>query len=171
MSAPVSKHAAGLVLAIHPTSRGFGWVLFESARKPVDWGIASAKAGRNAKLVSRFRRLLRRYDPAVFALETYEGASSRRTGRIRDLCRELQHLASVKGLYTPIYDRELVCARFARDGATTRYAIAQVIAERIPDFDHRMPRYRKVWLAEDARQSLFDAAALALTYYALMGED
>ena len=161
---------AGLVLAVHPTSRGFGWVLFEGPDRPALWGIASVRKGRHGRLLRRFERLLGRYEPAVFVLEEFEAGSARRSERIQDLCREMQHRATAQGIFTPVYHRDLIRACFAGSGASTRYEIAQAIAKRIPNFDHRMPRYRKAWLAEDARQSLFDAAALALTYFAVMGE-
>jgi hypothetical protein len=58
---------------------------------------------------------------------------------------------------------------FASVGASTRYEIAQVISQHIDVFSHRMPRKRKPWESEDARQSIFDAAALAMTYFAVTG--
>jgi hypothetical protein len=157
----------GLVLAVHPTSRGFGWVLFESPLSPVDWGIASAKQGRNARLLARFERLLNRYEPAVLVLEEFEGSTVRRVDRIQSLCRSMIHLAACKGMDTPVYSRAAIRTVFASIGAGTRYEIALAIAQRIDAFNHRLPRFRKPWLAEDPRQSLFDAAALALTYFAI----
>jgi len=53
----------GLVLAVHPTSRGFGWVLFENPLAPVDWGLATVKAKRSARCLARFEKLLNRYEP------------------------------------------------------------------------------------------------------------
>lgn len=158
---------AGLVLAAHPTSRGFGWVLFEGSEALVDWGIASAKEGRNAKLVARLERLLKRYDPAVFVLEGFEEDTARRNQRIQDLCRSMRNLAVSKGLRAPVYPRFAVQNHFAREGASTRHEIAQAVARCFDAIDHRLPRKRKIWESEDARQSLFDAAALALTHYAV----
>jgi hypothetical protein len=160
----------GAVLAVHPTSRGFGWVLFESSLSPVDWGIASAKSGRNMRLLARFERLLKRYDPAVLVLEEFEGRGTLRVDRIQSLCRSMMHLAACKGMDTPVYSRAVIRTVFASIGASSRHEIAQAIAQRIDAFGHRMPRPRKLWYAEDPRQSLFDAAALALTYFAIKGE-
>ncbi len=168
MSTAVSTGYRGLVLAVHPTSRGFGWVLFESPLSPVDWGIASAKHGRNARLSARFERLLKRYEPAVLVLEEFEGRPGR-VDRIQRLCRQLIHLAACKGMETPVYQRAVIRTVFASVGAGTRYEIAQVIAQQLDAFSHRMPRKRRVWENEDPQQSLFDAAALALTYFAVAG--
>jgi hypothetical protein len=160
----------GMVLAMHPTTHGFGWVLFESPLSPIDWGMASAREGRNAKLLARFERILARYEPAVLVLEVFEERGAMRSERIQHLCRNMIHLAACKGMDTPVYSRAVIRTVFASVGAATRYEIAQAIAQRIDAFNHRLPRYRKRWLAQDPRQSLFDAAALALTYFAVMGQ-
>ena len=143
--------------------------MFEGPDRPALWGMASVRKGRDGRLLRRFERLLRRYEPAVFVLEEFEAGSARRSKRVQERCSEMQYRAATQGMFTPVYHRDLIRAVFA--SASTRYEIAQAIAKRIPDFDHRMPRYRKAWLAEDARQSLFDAAALAMTYFAVMGDE
>ena len=155
----------GLVLAVHPTARGFGWILFERPLSPVDWGIASAKKGRNSRLSARFERLLGRHEPAVLVLEEFD----RRAERIQMLCRQFVHLAAVRGMDTPIYRKNVIRTVFASIGATTRFEIAHVIAQHLDAFNHRMPKKRRPWESEDPRQSLFDAAALAITYFAVTG--
>jgi hypothetical protein len=159
------KH--GLVLAVHPTSRGFGWVLFENPIAPVDWGLASIKAKRSVRSLARFEQLLSRYEPKVVVFEQFDEHPARRTNRIQELCRQMIALAGGRGIYTPIYSREIIRECFEKSGATTRHDIAVSIAEQIEVFRHRLPRERRRWDSEDVRQSLFDAVALALTYFAL----
>jgi hypothetical protein len=163
-----ARHKRGLVLAIHPTSRGFGWALFENPLVPVDWGIASVKAKRSARSLARFERLLNRYEPKVVAFEEFDEHPARRAKRIQDLCRQMITLAGGRGLYTPIYSRETIRKSFEGSAVRTRRDIALSIAEQIEVFRHRLPRERKRWgESEDVRQSLFDAVALALTYFAV----
>jgi hypothetical protein len=169
-TATAPSHYTGLVLAAHPTSRGFGWVLFENPQTPVAWSIVHARPGRDQHLASRFERLLDRYEPAVFVLEAFESSTSRRHPRIQQLCRTMLHEASVRAVDTKIFDREVIAAVFAETGATTRDAIARIIAARIEAFSYRLPPKRKLGDSEDARQSLFNAAALALTYFAYIGD-
>ncbi|MGN6150345.1 MAG: hypothetical protein ACTHPD_17565 [Rhizomicrobium sp.] len=159
----------GLVLAVHPNPRGFGWVLFESPLSAVDWGIASNKKGKNARLSAKFERLLNRYEPAVLVLEEFEGRHGR-SDRVKMLCRQFVHLAAGKGMETPIYRRSTIRTVFASVGATTRYEIAQIVLQHIDALSHRKPRHRKPWESGDPRQSLFDAAALAMTYFAVSGD-
>jgi hypothetical protein len=162
-----ARYKHGLVLAVHPTSRGFGWVLFESPLSPVDWGMASVKAKRSARSLARFERLLTRYEPKVVVFEQFSERPARRANRIRELCRRMIALAGSRGIYTPIYSRESIRDCFESSGAKTRRDIALSIAEQIEVFRRRLPRERKRWDSEDVRQSLFDAVALALTYFAV----
>lgn len=167
MSSP--KRSQALVLAIHPTPKGFGWVLFEGALAPVDWGIASAKSKRRSRSLARFERLMSRYEPSVVIFEEFEKRVPRRGDRIQHLCRAMIHLASCRGAETTVYNRATIRTCFASVGATTREQIAQAIALHIPEFRPRLPRKRKPWESEPDGQCLFDAAALALTYFAING--
>ncbi len=154
-------------MAVHPTSRGFGWALFENPLVPVDWGLASVKTKRSAGSLARFEKLLDRYEPKVVAFEQFDEHPARRVNRIQALCRRMIALAGSRGIYTPVYSRETVRKSIESSGAKTRHAIALSIAEQIEVFRHRLPRERKRWNSEDVRHSLFDAVALALTYFAV----
>jgi len=164
-----ARHKQGLILAIHPTSRGFGWALFESAIAPVDWGLTRVSTKRNARSLARLEKLLNRYDPKVVVFEEFSDRPARRAKRIQELCRQMIVLCSKRGLYTPIYSRETIRECFESSGARTRHDIALSIADHIEVFRRRLPRERKRWDSEDVRQSLFDAVALALTYFAVDG--
>lgn len=161
MTAPRHKE---LVLSAHPTSRGFGWVVFESPLAPVDWGIAFAKKERNERLMKRFMRLLDRYQPSVLVLEHFED----RDGASLRLCRMMQHAAKCRAMDVPIFRRSAIQAVFGSVGAKTRYEIAEVIRTQIDAFSHQMPRKRTLIVNADPKQAMFDAAALAITYFAVL---
>lgn len=157
---------SGSVFAVHPTSSGFGWAAFDKAGVLVEWGIASAKEGRKLRLVSRFKRLLSRHEPAALVIEAYAGESGR-ADRIRKLYRAFDRAASGIGAEVCIYDRETVATVLDVPLRATRYEVARRIAERLAELSHRVPRKQAFGASEDPRQSLFAAIALALTYYAL----
>jgi len=161
----------GLVLAVHPTQRGFGWVLFENPASPVAWAIVHARAGRQERLIASFRRLLRHYEPSILVLEAFDHGESRRSGHVRAFCRAMLREAERVHIERRVFERDNVRSAFARFGAMTRSEIAQVIAQRVDSFAHRLPPSRRVWNAQDTRQSLFDAAALAITYFVAMGDE
>lgn len=160
----------GLVIAIHPTSRGFGWVLFEAPGAIAAWGVADVSrfgTDKNRNALSRIARLLERYSPAVLVLEDFEHKPARRGARIKRLCRAVLRLAGHQGLEVRVYPRAAVNACFKSVGAKTRHEIAQAVALHVDALRHVLPARRKVWDSEHPRMGLFQAAALAITYFAL----
>lgn len=156
-----------LVLALYPTSRGFGFVLFEGPESPFDWGVRDIKKKhKNEQTVAAIKKLIDQYRPEVLVIEDTSDRRSRRTSRIRKLYRMLTHLAETEYVDIGRCTKKETLACFAPVGARTKYEIAAAIAAQIPAFEHRMPPKRKPWMSEDPRQSLFDAAALGLTYFA-----
>lgn len=159
----------GRVLGFHPNARGFGWVVFEGPFRPIDWGLVSARKDKNATCLKRLDRLLTRYAPEVLVLEAYDRETTRRARRIARLGVKAQHLADGRGIDTAVYSRGEVRAAFAETGATTRREIAEAVASHLDAFRHRLPPPRRPWESEDAREALFNAAALVLTHHRLGG--
>jgi Holliday junction resolvasome RuvABC endonuclease subunit len=156
-----------LLLSIYPFSRGFAFVLFEGPDNPFDWGVKEIKEKhKNTKTLDEIKKIIDRYYPEILVIEDTTGKDSRRTSRIRKLYRMLVHLAEAECVELHRYSKSEVKACFASVGASTKFEIAKAIATQIPAFAHRIPRLRKIWMSEDPRQSLFDAAALGLTYFA-----
>lgn len=155
-----------LVLAIQLFHRGFAYVLFEGPESPFDWGTKEIKhKDKNTGTLVEAKRLIDRYRPEVLVMSADAGTPSRRTARIRKVSRMLAHLAAAEYLDVHRCSKSDVKACFASVGARTKQEIAKAIATQIPAFAHRLPRVRRDWMGGDSRQSLFNAAALALTYY------
>lgn len=159
-----------LVLAIYPFSRGFAFVFFEGPDSPFDWGVKEIKEKhRNTKTLDEIKKIIDRYRPEVLVIEETTVKESRRTSRIRKLYRMLVHLAEAEYIELHRYTKGTIKECFTSVGASTKYEIAKAIAIQIPAFAHRIPPFRKPWMSEDPRQSLFDAAALGLTFFCLHG--
>lgn len=156
-----------LVMGIHPTSRGFGWMLFEGPGSPIDWGIACARRKRSARSMAKFKRLLKRYGPRIVVFEEFNGRTTRREPRIRRLYRVMIAFAKTNGIKTEIYTRETVGLYVARKRAAKRGENAAAVAEKFRILRKRLPPVRKSWMPEDERQCLFDATALVLTHFGL----
>lgn len=154
------------VLSVVPTCHGFSFVLFEGPEAPFDWGTKDIRSTqKNAKTLDGVKAIMHRYRPEVLILED-AASGTKRTTRIRRLFRMLVHLADTEGIAVIRYARKDIRSCFASVGAKTKYEIAKAIANQIPAFMHRLPPIRKIWMSEDPRQSLFDAAALGITHYA-----
>ena len=156
-----------MVLSIYPTSRGFAFALFEGPESPVDWGVKEVKGPKkNSDSLDALQKLFEQYHPDVTVIEDTSEKGSRRSARIRRLYRSIGHLAANRSAEVYRYTRRGIRKTFASVGAVTKYEIAKTIAQQIPAFAHRMPRLRKLWMSEDPRQSLFDAIAFGIVYYA-----
>jgi|HubBroStandDraft_6_1064221.scaffolds.fasta_scaffold678166_2 hypothetical protein len=167
----MNDHAHGSfdqVLAIHPTTSGFGWVLFEAATRPIEWGTASVANADNVRCLERIRELIERFRPTEIVLEQFEGKPARRKRRIVRLSRSIVELARLHGVEPSIFTREAIEQAFAKFGAKDRYQIATVIAGHIEPLAHLLPPKRKIWLPESRSMGLFNAAALAITFFALI---
>jgi hypothetical protein len=163
-----SRKVHDRVLALHPTTTGFGWALFEAPLAPVDWGTVRVPKDRNAGCLSRIEEIIARLHPTEIVLESFEGNGVRRSARIRRLYRSIISLAAVNGIGARIFSREAIAKTFSSLGTPSRFEIAAAIASHIAAFEHLLPPRRKIWLPENPRMALFNAAALAMTYFAAL---
>ena len=106
-----------------------------------------------------------RYQPAVLVLQDMSDTGTRRAERLRDLNEAIENLAEDYSIPVSRYSRAQVRESFASFGLPTKQAIAEAIAKNIPALERYVPPQRKPWRSEDARMGLFDAAALALTFF------
>ena len=164
----MSQSDTPLVLAFYPSTRGVSFVLFQDPSIPLDWGIKEIRGKeKNARTLAVARKLLDRYSPDVLVLEATATKASRRRPRVRVLYGAIVRAAKAKHVEVHRYTKAEVHEHFARHAVRTKHDIAKVIAKEIPAYALRLPPVRKIWMNEDPRQSLFDAAALGLTHYSL----
>jgi Holliday junction resolvasome RuvABC endonuclease subunit len=152
------------VIAIDPTHRGFGFVVLEGEAKLLDWGTRHAPHPKEYNTIEKVDQLIDRYEPRVLVLENPKGEGSRRCLRVQQLIEKLVRLGQARGLAVFQYSRAEVRLAFASEGARTKQEIAVVLAERFPELAPRVPPARKLWMSEDHRMAIFDAASLAVTH-------
>jgi hypothetical protein len=154
-----------LILAIHPTTRGFGFVVFEGRRRPIDWGTKDARGDKNERVLAKTAELISWYKPDILVLEDAHDAGSRRADRIKQLHQQLAELATGSKVRLRQFTRSDIKAVFASRGVSTRYKIAQAICKECPDLAPWLPLPRKIWNSEDPKLSIFDAAALVTAFF------
>lgn len=156
----------GFVIAIYPNSRGLAFVVFEGAMSVIDWGVRGARYKHShRRYITAFSALLERYRPAILVLQDMSSAGTHRSKRIQNLNEAIMEFAENRGIPVRSYSRARVREAFALPGPATKEAIAVAIAKHIPAFERHIPPPRKPWTSEHARMGLFDAAALALTFF------
>jgi hypothetical protein len=154
-----------LILAFYPHARGFSYVVCEGPLSLIDWGMSDIPAKRKSRVcLRRLSALIDRYDPdAVVTRRLPEG-------RFAGLSEAIVELVESRGVIGQIFSRNEIREAFAPLGLATRYAIAETIAKQIPVLAAYTPPVRKIWFGEDRRMGLFDAAAMALTFYENNGQ-
>jgi hypothetical protein len=155
-----------VVLAVYPSARGLGFALFEGPLAPVDWGVHELRgAEKNVRSLRIVDRLIRRYQPDMLIVQDTSPSGTRRARRIRLFHEMLAELADRHGVHLRSYTRAQVRHCFAPLGLTTKDGIAETISRHLPELGRFLPPRRKPWMSEDARMSLFDAAALGLIFF------
>ena len=159
------KQSERLTLAIYTTARGFGFVVLEGRNRTIDWGAKEARGDKNRVVLAKAAELMSWYRPDLLVLENTEGPGSRRADRIRNLHRQLTELAKTRKIGVRRFARSEIKAAFATCEASTKYQIAQAVSRELPDLAPWLPPPRKIWMSEDPRLSIFDAASLAMTLH------
>lgn len=156
-----SKHFR--VLAISPSSSGFGFAVLEGEQTLVDWRVRHVEADKNARCVEKVKELLVHYRPDVMVLQDHSGKDSRRSVRIRTLSRQIAALALKQKARLVLLSRHQVEQLFTPGGKRAKHARAELLSARFPsELGLRLPPKRRPWMCEDARMDIFDAVALAL---------
>ena len=153
------------VLAIDPSTRGFGFAVLEGPDRLIDWGVKETKANKNAKSLKLIEDLIDRYQPSVIVVEDYAGKGSRRCRRIQGLINDISKLASKRKVRVRRFSRAKVKQAFFESGASNKQDIATAIAKQFPELVPRLPRVRKPWMSEDYRMSIFDAVAFGIAFF------
>jgi len=155
------------ILAIDPTTRGFGFAVLEGPMSLVDWGVkeAKGKTNKNERSLNLIEDLIIHYRPDVIVVEDYDGQDSRRCPRVAGLIRRVAQLAGKRKIIIRSFSRSMVRDAFSEVHAHTKHQIAEAVSSRFPELVPRMPKFRKCWMPEDYRMNFFDAIALGLTYF------
>ena len=156
------------VLAITPSTRGFGYAVLEGHKLLVDWGVRSIEGDKNSGSIKKVEEMIDLYIPQVIVLEDTATKGSRRSARIQALTKRLVALAGRRTIKVALFSQKQIGRVFFGDTGGTKYALAEIIVERFPEeLGFRLPPKRRAWMSEDSRMDIFDAVALALAYFYL----
>ena len=160
------KDNNGVTLAIVPSARGFGYIVFENPDLPMDWGVKEVRKNKTRDCLLKAAVLMHMLQPSVLVLEDVHHASSRRGKRVKVLIEKMAELAQNKGVGVVRYSRRDMLTVFDRMGAHSKDDIAAAVVKLVPELAPRLPPRRRIWNSEHYSMAIFEAAALALTYFA-----
>lgn len=163
------SHRGNTVLALYPTTRGIGFVVMQSPLAPIDWGTRDTRGKhKNAIGLKKISVLIDTHQPDAIVMEDPTAEGSVRTNRIKRLCRSIASLADSQSIDVHAYPRARVQEFFEPFGAKTRHEIAVSIASQVTALERFLPPRRKPWKIEDPKMSIFNAAALGMTYFGMI---
>jgi hypothetical protein len=153
------------ILALDPTTKGFGYAVLDLPLRLVAWGMAHIEGEKRSGAILRFEALLDQFRPDAVVLEDTTAQGSRRYPRVRDLLDALAKVARERGIQVQSVSRLVVIAYFSsKDEPATKHSIAKTLAVAYPELAERVPKKRKTWQSEDERIAVFDALSLAVTF-------
>jgi Holliday junction resolvasome RuvABC endonuclease subunit len=155
------------VLAIDPWYRGFGYAVLEGPQVLIDYGVRGGSGDKNSVCLRQIAGLMDDYRPDVVVIEDYAAKGSRRCERVRQLLASVRKLAATRKISIVGFSRLRVREVFAPVGARNKHQIASAIARQFPELARRLPPFRKCWMPEDPRTSIFDAVAFAIVLFSL----
>ena len=161
----VSNQEAKRILAIDPTSKGFGFAVLEGPTGLIDWGVRHASEDKNRRSLEKVSELIARYQPDVLVVERTTAKGCRRRLRARRLIESLLILVRDRRLRARRVSRRSVQRCFSQEGSATKRQVAVALALRFPELEPHLPPVRKITMSEDERMSIFDAVAFGYTSY------
>jgi hypothetical protein len=152
------------IIAIDPRSSRFGFAVFEGPERLLDWGIKRFHRDVNAVQIQAKLKLINLMDEflphAVVILK--RDVETRGIARMREA---LLRQAQKRGIALHFLSRRDVDGAFVGSNRN-KYAIAAAVIKHLPELASRRPRQRKTWEPEHCIITIFDAAALGITYFA-----
>src|SRR5215813_4631329 len=86
------------VLAVDPSTRGFGFAVLEGPNHLIDWGVKETKTDKKQRSLKIIGDLIDQYQPSVVVVEDYAAKGSRRCDRARELINEISKFADKRNI-------------------------------------------------------------------------
>lgn len=163
----VTNSREPVVLAIYPCQRGFGYAVFESMYRAVDWGMrVTTKTAVHAIAMENVNQVLDWFRPQVVIMQDCACSLLRCSEHVSKLIDSITDIAASEAIALRYYTRVNIRECFSRQyDAVSRYEIALAISKTLPEFLPKLPAPRKTWKSEGYTMPIFDAASLVFTYY------
>ena len=161
---PPSKRILGISLR----SQRLGFAIIEGSVELIHWGMVYYEKNEDARVAAAARRvaaLLERFAPSIMGIEKSRTANALNPERVELLYRSIRREASHFSASTLLFTRIKVREAFQDFGARSKDDIAAILARMFPELQPSLPPKRKLWEPEHFSMPMFDAVALAVSYW------
>jgi hypothetical protein len=158
-----NRTASSRVLAIAPSSRGYGYAILEEPFKLVDWGVKTVSGDWRTQALAKVSEMVEHYEPHLLALPEISEGHDRRSKRAQ-LILDVAEFAKPRKLSVQFASKEDVIEFFFAGRPATKHELAVLLSVHFPDeLGTLTPPKREAWMSEDYRMVIFTAVSLALT--------
>ena len=154
-----------LTITLYPNAFGMGYVISESPKELINYGIARITPLRKDIYVKRLLKYIKHYRPKLIVLRGYTSCDNRISKRVTKVIDTFIKEAEKLNLPIHKYSRYDIKEVFKQFGNASKYGISKTICSWYPELKHRMPDIRKNSQAEHYQMGVFDAFALMLTHH------
>jgi hypothetical protein len=162
LSVPSQKRTAARVIALDIRPRRIGYTVFEGPTRLLDWGVIRIRH----KKTDRTTFLLKTFRPSILVLRNITRNARRDRPAVREMTRTVRHQAkslSIPSISLSTAQVKRVLGPYVKK--PTKQQFAAFVAECLPELAWQLPPRRRVWQSERWNMTLFDSAALGLTYF------
>lgn len=156
-----------LTIALYPNISGMGYVICETPKELINYGIARVQPLTSNMYVRRLHKFINFYKPTLILLRDYENTNIKMSKRIRKVIDSFEKEA--QKLDVPIfkYSRQDIKEVFKQFEGDSKYAISKTLSNWYPELKRLMPDIRKYPDPEHYQMGVFDAFSLMLTHHYL----
>lgn len=154
-----------LVLTLYPNAFGMGYVISETPKVLINYGMARIRPLSKNRYVKRLLYYVEQYRPTILLLRGYRASDHRISKRVVSVIKKFEAVAKTLDLPIFKYSRTDIKEVFKQFGGNSKYVISKTITSWYPELQPRMPDIRKNTKAEHYQMGVFDAFALMLTHY------
>ena len=156
--------SANLTVTLYPNAYGMGYLISESAKEIINYGVARIKVLTKDKYIKRLFHFVNSYKPQLIILRGYSKDDNRISKRTKKIIDAFEREAEKLNLQIHKYSREEIKMVFKQFGGNSKYQISKTLCSWYPELQPRMPDIRKNSHAEHYQMGVFDAFALMLTH-------
>lgn len=158
------------LLAIDPTSRGFGMAVLEiDETRLLDWKVVQCRDYLRAACFVKIEEEIAYFQPTAILVEDSCPIPRSRCHKLRRFIRKVRAVAKSHQIPLEIVSSARVRTVFTAEGARNQEDRAKVVAKCFPDVAPHLPPHRETWMTENYWMSVFDALALIYAYLKVEG--
>ena len=151
------------IIAFDVRPHRLGYVVFEDSIQLIDWNVS--RSDNPMRLANHVERLLSTFEPSAVVLRRVEAGGWRDRPSLRRLMGRIRERIRTADIPVVYISGAAIRQVFGKCGEPTKDRVAGFIAAKFPELAPQLPPRRMPWEPEHWRMPLFDASALALTYF------